>query len=130
MNNEKKCIGCGILLQSDNLLTPGYTPNLENDYCQRCHRLQNYGEYEKVKIDDDLYGEVINTISRTHDLVLYTADILNIPDNLEEISKSLPNSMILILNKRDLLPKGINDERIVEKLKSKNLGFKDIIIIN
>ena len=46
--NEKKCLGCGIVLQTDNVLYPGYTSNLDNDFCQRCFRIQNYGDYQLV----------------------------------------------------------------------------------
>ena len=46
--NEKKCLGCGVLLQDENILMPGYTTNLENDFCQRCFRIKNYGEYQLV----------------------------------------------------------------------------------
>ena len=47
MNNEKRCQGCGVLLQNENILQEGYTTNLENDICQRCFRLKNYGEYHE-----------------------------------------------------------------------------------
>ena len=28
MNNEKRCAGCGVLLQDENILQEGYTTNL------------------------------------------------------------------------------------------------------
>lgn len=43
---NKKCLGCGVELQDENMLLDGYTVNLENDLCQRCFRLKNYGEYQ------------------------------------------------------------------------------------
>ena len=49
MNNEKRCKGCGVLLQDENLLQEGYTTNLENDLCQRCCRMQNNGENRVIE---------------------------------------------------------------------------------
>ena len=40
---NKKCLGCGVELQDENMLLDGYTVNLENDLCKRCFRLKNYG---------------------------------------------------------------------------------------
>ena len=34
MNNDKKCAGCGVLLQDQNVLQEGYTTSLDNDICQ------------------------------------------------------------------------------------------------
>ena len=46
MKDKKYCEGCGVLLQDENILQEGYTTNLENDLCQRCFRMKNYGEYQ------------------------------------------------------------------------------------
>ena len=48
MTSEKKCLGCGVVLQDENILQEGYTTSLENDICQRCFRMKNYGEYQMV----------------------------------------------------------------------------------
>ena len=31
MSSEKKCLGCGVLLQDENILQEGYTTSIEND---------------------------------------------------------------------------------------------------
>ena len=48
MDNQKRCLGCGIVLQDQNVLQEGYTTSLDNDICQRCFRMRNYGEYQMV----------------------------------------------------------------------------------
>ena len=40
--SEKKCRGCGIVLQDENVLLDGYTTNLENDLCQRCFKMKHF----------------------------------------------------------------------------------------
>ena len=36
--------GCGVHLQYENKLLPGYTPKKESEYCQRCFRLIHYDD--------------------------------------------------------------------------------------
>ena len=33
MDSEKRCSGCGVLLQDSNILQEGYTTSLDNDIC-------------------------------------------------------------------------------------------------
>ena len=63
MINDKYCLGCGIKLQDQNMLLEGYTMNLENDYCARCFRLKNYGEYNLSTKSNDEYIEILKGIN-------------------------------------------------------------------
>ena len=49
---NKRCIGCGKILQDQDKSSEGYTPNLKNEYCMRCFRLKNYGEKKICNITD------------------------------------------------------------------------------
>ena len=102
MNNEKKCLGCGIPLQDENVLLEGYTTSLDNDLCQRCFRMKNYGDYQTVTKSNKEYLDILKSVAETKDLVLYITDLLNLEENLEEVRKLLPNKMILVLNKKDV----------------------------
>ena len=128
MKKAKYCKGCGIRLQDVNILNIGFTTNLDMDYCMRCFRLKNYGEYESVSTNISDYEKVIRTINKTKDLVLYVVDILNIPKNINDIREITKNNCILVLNKRDLLPLSIKDEKIIEYFKNQNINYDDIII--
>ncbi len=86
--SKKYCKGCGVLLQDENMLQQGYTTNLENELCQRCFRLKNYGEYQLVTTSNDEYLEILKSVSETKDLVLYLVDLLNLEKDLEEIRSS------------------------------------------
>ena len=92
MNSEKRCQGCGVLLQEENILQEGYTTNLENDLCQRCFRMKNYGEYQVITI--------------------------------------IPNKMILVLNKMDVLPKSVKEEKLKRYLANNDVNFEEIIVIS
>lgn len=129
MKKNKKCIGCGITLQNENILNIGYTPNLENDYCMRCFKAKNYGISKEVSNKSEDYLNILKSISLKKDLVLYIVDILNIRENLYDIKNYLKNDIILVLNKRDILPKSVKDEKIINYLKEL-YSFKDIIIVS
>ena len=130
MNNEKKCLGCGVVLQSENILQEGYVTNLENDICQRCFRLKNYGEYQIVTKSNEEYLDILRDVGETKDLVLYVTDLLNLEKNISEIRNLLPNKMILVLNKKDALPKSVKEEKLKKYFADMDIHFEDIIVIS
>ena len=128
--NEKKCLGCGVLLQDENILLPGYTTNLENDFCQRCFRIKNYGEYQLVTNNNVEYMKMLEAVGKTHDLVLYVTDLINLEKDFDVIRDIIPNKMILVLNKRDVLPKSVKEEKLVEYFNNYNIFFDEIIPVS
>ena len=130
MENEKKCLGCGVTLQDANLLQEGYTTSLENDLCQRCFRMKNYGEYQVVTKSNEEYLDILKDVALTKDLVLYVTDLLNLEKDIEEIRNLIPNKMILVLNKIDVLPKSVKEEKLINYLKSMNINFEEVIVIS
>jgi ribosome biogenesis GTPase YqeH len=130
---NKRCIGCGVLLQYDKPEVEGYVePNMyeRSNLCRRCFRLKFYGDYIFVNKSNEEYESILNRISSTGDLVIYMVDMFNISDELIYVDKLLNNPMILVLTKRDLLPKSVKDEKIIEYLKTYNLDVVDIISIS
>ena len=127
---NKYCSGCGVKMQDDNILNIGFTTCLDNDMCMRCFRLKNYGDYESVSSNTIDYKGIFDSINKSDDLVLYVVDILNLPNNLKTIREQLKNDSILVLNKRDLLPLSVKNEKIIEYLKNLNLGYEDIVIVS
>ena len=130
MNNEKKCLGCGVTLQDQNILQEGYTTSLENDLCQRCFRMKNYGDYQVVTKSNEEYLEILKTVGKTKDLVLYITDLLNLEDNFKKIRELLPNKMILVLNKKDVLPKSVKEKKLIKYLENLNIQVEEIIVIS
>lgn len=128
--NEKRCLGCGVLLQDENVLQEGYTTSLENDICQRCFRMKNYGEYQMITKSNEEYIKILEEVGKTKDLVLYVTDLLNLEENIEEIRKIIPNKMILVLNKKDILPKSVKENKLIEYLESQSIHFEEVIVIS
>ena len=128
--NEKYCEGCGVLLQDENVLQEGYTTSLENKICQRCFRMKHYGEYQTVTKSNEEYLQILKTVGETKDLVLYVTDLLNLEKNIGEIRSLIPNKMILVLNKRDALPKSISDEKLIQYLEKEEIHFEEVIVVS
>ena len=130
MSKNKYCLGCGVLLQNENITQEGYVTSLDNDICQRCFRMKNYGEYQVSTRSNDEYIEILKTVGKTNDLVLHIVDLLNIDKDINLIRNYISNKMILVLNKRDALPKSTNDDKIISYIKSLGATYEDIIIIS
>lgn len=128
--DSKKCLGCGVDLQDENISLDGYTTSMLNDLCQRCFRLKNYGEYQVVSKSNKEYEKILIDVGKTKDLVLYVVDILNVDEDLGRIREFIPNKIILVLNKRDVIPKSVKDEKLINYFKNKYDFFDDILIIS
>ena len=122
----KYCKGCGVRLQNNNMLLEGYTTDISNDLCRRCFRLKHYGVYETVAKSNDEYLQIIKDVGSTKSLVLYVVDLLSIPEHLENIKEYLKNNkVILVLNKKDMLPLSVTDEKILNYIQNE---YEDVFI--
>ena len=109
-----KCKGCGTLIDN-------------NDLCERCFRIKHYNDYKVVYKTNNDFIPILENINKTNDLVLLVVDLFNIGD-LSFIRKYLKNDILLVLTKRDLLPKSVS----LDKLYSYDykIDFIDKIIIS
>ena len=125
-----KCIGCGSELQNLDKDLIGYTPNINNNLCERCFRIRNYNEYKFVVKDNRDYINILKNINTTNDLVILVVDLFNINKNILDISKYITNDIILVLTKRDILPKSCYDEKFKDYFKNYDLNILDTIVIS
>lgn len=108
-----KCSGCGAILQFTNPGQEGYTLKQEHTLCNRCFRIQNYNEYQKIDKTNEEFLPILKKINETNSLVILVVDCLNINKNLSDITKHLKNPILLVLTKRDVLPLSLNDEKLI-----------------
>lgn len=125
-----KCIGCGIELQNNDKTKLGYTTNIEKSLCERCFRIENYGEYKKVTKDNNEYINILKEINKTKDLVILVLDIFNLTENINVIKENINNDILLVITKRDILPKSVHDEKLIEYIKNYNIKIKDQVVIS
>lgn len=121
----KKCLGCGVILQTDNTDREGYIDNIDKDVCERCFKLKNYGEYKEVTLDNKTYKQILSEIPK-ESLVVYITSLLNI--NLDYI-KDFKN-VLLVLTKKDLLPKSVKDYKLINYISNRTNNYLDIEIIS
>ena len=108
-----KCNGCGAILQTTDAAKEGYAISLSHTLCNRCFRIQNYNEYEKVEKTNEEFVPILKRISETNSLVVLVVDILNINKDLKYLTSHLSNDILLVLTKRDVLPYSLNDEKLL-----------------
>lgn len=128
--DKKFCRGCGVELQNENISLEGYVNDLDNDICQRCFRMNNYGEYQVVTKSNEEFVSILKQVNETDDLVLHLVDLVNLDKNLSDIKKYMTNKMMLVLNKRDALPKSVKDEKIINYIKGLGIDYIDVVIIS
>ena len=127
MNN---CTGCGVLLQTKDKNEIGYTTNIEKKLCERCFRIKNYGEYKVISKDNNEFIKILEEINKTKDLCVLVIDLFNLNTNMEIFYKNLKNDILLVLTKRDLIPKSVHDEKLINYFKNTKLNIIDTTIIS
>lgn len=117
-----KCLGCGIKLQNIDRNIEGYIENIDNNICERCFKLKNYGEYKITNKTNEDYLNILKNID-IDSLVIYVTSILDL--NIDYIN--LFKNVILVITKKDLLPKSIKDNKIKNYFKDYNLIDIEVI---
>ena len=121
---NSKCIGCGIKLQDIDKNKDGYVSNNDHRLCERCFKIKNYGQNKVVVTGNEDYLKIIDSINE-NDLVVYVSSLLTL--NLDYVNKF--KNVILVLTKRDIMPKSVKNDKIV-KYVSNRYNIKDIVIVS
>lgn len=116
----KKCKGCGVVLQIDNPKKTGYITNLEQDYCQRCFRLTHYGDTKALNLEiinnKDTFKIYDKYNKEIYILIIDAFDALCLDkDDLLDIFKD--KKVLLVINKIDLLPRSVKDDKLEDSFK-------------
>lgn len=116
---NKKCIGCGSVLQCEDEKNKGYIPQNkyeDSSYCERCFKIIHYNEKiitELADINEYITEEVNNNAKYVYFLI----DLLNINSETINTYKSINKPKTLIISKLDIIPKSIKENKIITLLK-------------
>lgn len=134
----KRCYGCGAILQDKNPKLTGYVPaeklNSEDEVlCERCFKLRHYSSFTKSPAFNVDYVTVLNKAKSEDALAVYVLNAFCLEGSfLEGIGAYLPNKVLIVVNKRDLLPQSYSDEYIrkyvEKKLAKENIQPIDIVL--
>lgn len=129
MNQDKKCLGCGITLsltKSD----PGYAKSLDMDYCQACFRLKHYRQVEKHHHPNTIPSIKPNSLILVVTSVMYLDLVFTYP-----ITRYSPSSKIVyVINQLDLLPHQTNYDYLLRRIKKEanvyHAKYEDILLMS
>lgn len=125
---NKTCIGCGALLQDKDPNQVGYVSDLEKELCERCFKIRHYNHYQTVEKNNQDYLSILENTITTNDLILFVVDLWNMSPVIEEIMTYFKkNPVLLVMTKRDILPKSIYEERLLDYMEGQ---FVDKIMIS
>ena len=156
MMEDLRCIGCGALIQTENPDEIGYLPagalkkRLENVkaeplgergsndeiYCQRCFRLRHYNEIVPTSLSDKDFLRLLKKIGEKNALIVNVVDIFDFNGSLIPDLHALTgrNDLLMVANKRDILPKSLKTGKLTAWLKeqaaSHGLHPKDILVVS
>lgn len=118
-----KCIGCGSILQDTDKNKDGYVLDINDKLCQRCFRIRYYNEYKNTIRDNNDYLKILDSINNV-DLVVYVTSLLDI--RLDYIDSF--KNVIVVLTKRDILPKSVKDDKLIKYIKSRYNPLEVIVV--
>lgn len=139
---EILCIGCGATIQTTDKVGLGFTPQsalekgLETGevYCQRCFRLRHYNEITDVQLTDDDFLKLLHEVGDSDALVVNVIDIFDFNGS---VIPGLPrfvsgNDVLLVGNKKDILPKSVKPGKIsqwlMERAHEEGLRPVDVVL--
>ena len=123
LNIVRRCHNCGVILQSDNPEGEGYiTPEvLENSYarvlfCNKCFDESRYNFSPRTPKVSDEFLQIMQDAEASDALIVYVIDMFSFENSfVPEVTRIIEGLNILIIaNKRDLLPKSMDDELLRE----------------
>lgn len=120
-----KCLGCGVKLQNTNPEKDGYVSDINHLFCERCFIIKNYGQYKATKKTNVDYMKILNKIG-DDDLVVYVSSLLTL--NLDYLDKF--KNVILVLTKRDIIPKSVKDAKIINYVKTRYNNIIDVVVVS
>ena len=130
---NKKCLGCGSILQTDKATLEGFVKSSvynKAEYCERCFKIIHYGEYSVLdkKIDTD--GIIRNINSDKVASVAFLVDALNINENIKKYINKFKNNKYIIITKKDVLPKSLKEKKLISYIKENLINTENIMFVS
>ena len=120
-----KCVGCGVSLQDFDKNSDGYVVDLSHNLCERCFMIKNYGKNTTMYKTNLDYMKILDNI-KEDDVLVYVSSLLTL--NLDYLKKF--KNVILVLTKRDILPKSIKDGKIINYITSRYDNIDSVIVVS
>lgn len=126
---NKKCIGCGSILQSTNLEEKGYIREdkyQESEYCERCFKIIHYNEKVVTELKN-INTYILKQVNKKAKYVYFMVDLLNVNEETISTFKKIKTPKTLIISKLDIIPKSIKNNIIISWLKEEYNITEEVI---
>lgn len=136
----QRCSSCGAILQTSDARRSGYISlkrfesGPESGMCDRCYNLSHYNVSNDKNYTPD-YLKIVHKAKKTHALIVYVLDLFTFEASIiPNLGKELPSNVLVLLNKRDVLPKNTSDMRLIadtrRRLAIENIDPIDIVVLS
>lgn len=136
----QRCSSCGVILQITDPKRSGYiTPERyengpESGMCDRCYNLSHYNVSDDKNYTPD-YLKIVQKAKEKKALIVYVLDLFAFEASIiPNLGKQLPSNVLVLLNKRDVLPKNMDDVKIVSdarrRLAIEGIDPVDIVVLS
>jgi len=144
LNNVKRCNSCGAVLQSDDAKKDGYISNaalnnLRDDeiaFCDKCYQSKSYNSaIKEATLENDMLT-ILKDAKKRQALIVYVIDLCSFEASfIKEVSNVLDGLPVLVVaNKRDLMPLEANDEDlkayVEHELRVAKLNAKEVLLVS
>ncbi len=119
-----KCNSCGAILQDKDINKEGYVNDISLNLCERCFRIKHYNDYKIIPKENKDFEQIFNNIN-SKDLVILVTDVFHL--DINNILKYLKNPILLVISKRDIMPKVMNENRLLNYINNKQIIDKILI---
>ena len=143
LNKVARCYRCGTILQTEDPEKEGYiTPEIVDKYpeglllCNDCFKNERFSESPTEPRFEEDFQKILEVVKEKKAVIAYVIDLFSFEGNfitkLNEMIEGL--DVIVIANKRDLLPAEANDEYLLEyvehTLRKAKLAVKDVVLVS
>lgn len=141
LNKVSRCYHCGTILQTENENEPGYiTPEIVNKYpeglllCNNCYQNERFNDYPQEAHFEEDFQKILNEVIKRNGLIVYVVDLFSFEGSfISKLNAMIEGLDVLVVaNKRDLMPKDCNDEQLLKyvshHLKKVKLNVKDVVL--
>lgn len=124
VKSAKRCYACGAVLQSENKGESGYIDKAvlslaKEDmplFCYSCYTEQKYSLSPKEASIGDDFLLMLSDAKKSHALIIYIIDVFSFECSfIRQVNEKIKGlDIIVVANKRDLLPSSINEDALKE----------------
>lgn len=141
LNKVSRCYRCGAILQTEDKEADGYiSPEIVDKYpkglllCNHCYENERFNDFpQEARFEED-FQTILNQVRKNNGLIVYVVDLFSFVGSfISKLNDAISGLDVLVVaNKRDLMPKNASDEHLLEyvahRLRVAKLNVKEVVL--